>query len=158
MSEATTIRRATAQDLPALAILFDLYRQFYQKASDVEGARRFLAERIRNEESVIFVAESAQAELYGFAQLYPTFTSLGMARAWTLNDLYVVTGARRVGIGRLLMQAVDQLALATGARLVALETHVENTTAQALYAGFGYHAENDFRIYSKGITPRETVQ
>jgi len=51
------IRTATIDDLPQLAQLFDLYRIFYQKASDIEGAKKFLSERISNNESVIYVAE-----------------------------------------------------------------------------------------------------
>ena len=48
---------ATLNDLDPLANLFDLYRQFYRQASDPEGARRFLAARISNSESVIFLAK-----------------------------------------------------------------------------------------------------
>jgi ribosomal protein S18 acetylase RimI-like enzyme len=40
------IRRALTADLPALAPMFDRYRQFYGQPPDPERASRFLAERL----------------------------------------------------------------------------------------------------------------
>jgi ribosomal protein S18 acetylase RimI-like enzyme len=151
MTMEPTIRRATAQDVPRLAVLFDLYRQFYHKPSDLAGAERFLAERLENGQSVVFVAESEGGNLSGFTQLYPTFSSLGMCRSWVLNDLFVVESARRLGIGRRLIQAAHQLATSTGARSITLETQIENHKAQALYESLGYEAETEFRVYSKTV-------
>jgi ribosomal protein S18 acetylase RimI-like enzyme len=151
MSTEPTIRRATAQDVPRLAKLFDLYRQFYHKPADLAGAERFLTERLENEQSVVFVAEGEHGELRGFTQLYPTFSSLGMCRSWVLNDLFVEEHARRLGIGRLLMEAAHQLAISTGARSINLETQIDNVKAQALYESLGYEAETEFRFYSKAV-------
>ena len=51
----TTIRKATLSDLIPLSELFDLYRQFYGKTSDKEVGKEFLKERIKNNESEIFI-------------------------------------------------------------------------------------------------------
>lgn len=151
MTIGHTIRRATVEDASRLAELFDLYRQFYAKPSDVPGAERFLMERLANEQSVVYLAEGEHGELLGFTQLYPTFSSLGMCRSWILNDLFVVEGARRLGVGRLLMQAASDLAITTGARSINLETQVDNRTAQALYESLGYEVETEFLVYSKVV-------
>lgn len=37
-----TTRKATLEDLAQLAILFDQYRSFYHKESDVNGVENFL--------------------------------------------------------------------------------------------------------------------
>ena len=153
MAQEVTIRRAEQTDVPELARLFDLYRQFYNRSSDISGAERFLAERLQKGESVVFVAEGLKGELLGFTQLYPSFTSIGMARSWILNDLYVVECRRRTGVGRLLMRAAHELAIETGARSINLETQNENTKAQALYESLGYEVESSFRFYSKGVSP-----
>ena len=50
-------RKAVLSDLPQLAELFDQYRIFYHKASDIPAATNFLSERIENQDSEIFVAE-----------------------------------------------------------------------------------------------------
>ena len=62
-----TIRKAKKEELIELAHLFDRYRIFYEKASDVKGAIHFLEERLKNEDAVIFVAEMA-GRLVGFVQ------------------------------------------------------------------------------------------
>ena len=62
-------RKATIQDLPQLVNLFDQYRTWYHKESDIEGAENFLKERLENQDSEIFVAEE-NGFLTGFTQLY----------------------------------------------------------------------------------------
>lgn len=64
--------RAELNDLEALVPLFDAYRQFYKQASDRDGARAYIAERIKRGESVIFLAV-VDAVIVGFTQLYPLF-------------------------------------------------------------------------------------
>ncbi|MGH8426671.1 MAG: hypothetical protein ACRES7_01640 [Gammaproteobacteria bacterium] len=85
---APEIRRAELSDLDALAPLFDAYRSFYGRKSDLYGARTFLEERLQREESIIFLAE-LDSQPAGFTQLYPLFSSVNMSRIWILNDLYV---------------------------------------------------------------------
>ena len=50
------VKRAGLEDLDGAAPLFDAYRQFYGQRSDLATARAFLAERLRRDESVIFLA------------------------------------------------------------------------------------------------------
>ena len=76
---AISTRLATLDDLDAVALLFDAYRQFYQRAPDLPLARRFINERFQRRESVLIVAETATKTLVGFCQLYPTFCSVKAA-------------------------------------------------------------------------------
>jgi GNAT superfamily N-acetyltransferase len=98
------IRRAHIDDLGLITPLFDLYRQFYEQASDLAMAENFLAQRLQHNESVIFLAFDG-ADAVGFTQLYPGFSSVSMARTFLLNDLYVVSSHRRHGVGSLLLEA-----------------------------------------------------
>jgi hypothetical protein len=43
-----------AEQVELVAPLFDAYRQFYGQSPNLEGARQFLAERLRQGQSVIF--------------------------------------------------------------------------------------------------------
>ena len=52
------IKRATIADVPDLSLLFDQYRVFYRKESDIDGAVSFLTDRLTREESVVFLCES----------------------------------------------------------------------------------------------------
>ncbi|MGX6444964.1 N-acetyltransferase family protein [Neobacillus sp. K501] len=140
------IQKATMNDLEALTELFDLYRQFYEQETDLDGAREFLKARFEKEESVIFIAIDQEVPI-GFVQLYPSFSSVSMKRIWVLNDLYVKKSARKNGAGEQLIQKAIQFAEGSGAKGVLLETGKENVTAQRLYEKIGFHKETNFFYY-----------
>ncbi|MBO0960236.1 GNAT family N-acetyltransferase [Neobacillus sp. MM2021_6] len=140
------IQKATLNELDALTELFDLYRQFYEQKSDMEGVRKFLQERILNEESVAFIALEESNPL-GFVQLYPSFSSVSMQRSWVLNDLYVKEIARGRGVGESLMKMAIDFAKETGAKGLFLETAEDNTTAQRLYEKIGFIRESHYFYY-----------
>ena len=131
------IRRATIEDVDAIAPLFDRYRMFYHQPSDPALAHRFIGERLQHGESVIFVAEVG-GKVAGFTQLFPSFSSVRAGRAWVLNDLYVDIAARRLGVARALLQAAADFVRADGAIRLELETDHDNRSAQALYRHMGW--------------------
>jgi GNAT superfamily N-acetyltransferase len=147
MSPLVNLRLATALDVAALAPLFDAYRVFYEQPSDFDLAQRFLDDRLRRDESTIFVAEDGP-EAVGFAQLYPCFSSTRAARIYVLNDLYVAPSHRRRGVGRLLLERAAQFGREQGAVRLALTTMHTNLTAQRLYESVGWKLDEQFRTYT----------
>ena len=147
----TKTRRAVHADLDAIAPLFDAYRQFYEKPADLALARRYLDERFRNDESVIFVAEGNGGNVIGFTQLYPAFCSVAADRIYVLYDLFVTPSARGTGAGRALMQAAEEFGRAAGAARLQLETARTNTIGQSLYESCGWLRDNEFYVYSKTL-------
>lgn len=139
-------RKATIQDLPQLAGLFDQYRIFYHKESDIPAAENFLKQRIENKDSEIFVAES-EGELTGFVQLYPLFSSTRMKRYWLLNDLYVNENYRGKGFSKKLIEEAKQLAISTDASGVLLETGKSNDIGNQLYPSCGFEIYDDVNFY-----------
>lgn len=135
-------RKAVLEDVDQLVPLFDAYRQFYKQASDLEGARKFLTDRIERNESVVFMTFE-EGNALGFTQLYPQFSSVGMDRNWLLNDLYVDAGARKMGVATQLLEAARAWGKETGARWLMLETGADNYAAQALYEKAGWHRANE---------------
>ncbi|ULH15324.1 GNAT family N-acetyltransferase [Deinococcus sp. KNUC1210] len=146
ISDALTLRRVAAEDLPLTVPLFDAYRQFYGQPSDVQAAQAFLSERLAREESVIFLAE-LDGRPAGFTQLYPLFSSVGMRRIWLLNDLYVAEEARRRGVSTALLNAARQHGLETGAARLMLSTATDNLAAQATYEAHGWQRDEGFYTY-----------
>lgn len=141
MSETVSVRAATPADLPVVTELFCGYLAFYQVAiADGTRPERFLQDRLENGESLILLAETGTGPV-GFAQIYPTFSSLSMGRVWTLNDLYVEASGRRCGAGRALVRSCVERARAAGAVGVQLETAYDNVGAQALYKSEGFEPE-----------------
>ena len=141
-----TIRQATLADLEHVVPLFDAYRQFYDYPGDVEAARAFLRERLERDEAVVFLA-SQGSEAIGFTLLYPGFSSLSLARNHLLNDLFVVPGGRKKGVGASLIQAAIAHARMVGAKSLSLSTARTNTTAQSLYAALGWQRDDHYLYY-----------
>ena len=148
-----TIRLAGPPDLPAVAALFDAYRQFYERPADAALALRFIGDRMRNRESVILVAQAADAAgpTVGFCQLYPSFCSVIAQPILTLYDLYVAPEARQTGAGRALMQAAHDHARQNGFARLDLSTARTNHKAQALYESLDWVRDEVFLYYNKAV-------
>ena len=141
-----SVRRATIADLDVVVPLFDAYRRFYRTAADLEGARRFLLDRFSHNQSVIFLAFDGDIPI-GFTQIYPSFSSVSMARIFILNDLFVSPEARSRGAGAALLNAATEFGRRAGAVRLVLSTELTNTTAQAVYEHNGWKRDTVFCSY-----------
>ncbi|MDH5413107.1 MAG: GNAT family N-acetyltransferase [Flavobacteriaceae bacterium] len=117
--------------------LFDQYRVFYKRASNIATAKSFLNDRLKNEESKIFAAFNGK-KAEGFVQLYPSFSSVNLYKSWILNDLFVITEARKKGIAQSLLNRVIEFSKKDGAKTISLETSKVNYLAKKLYAKNGF--------------------
>lgn len=149
---AIHVRQAVLADLEVLAPLLDDYRRFYGRASDPAAASAFLQARFGHGQSVVFLAHDGATPV-GFTQLYPSFSSVSLARAYILNDLFVVPTHRRAGVGARLLDAAAEYALAMGAVRLSLNTDVQNETAQALYEAKGWKRDQRYFAYHLALRP-----
>ncbi|MDB5689647.1 MAG: acetyltransferase [Sphingomonas bacterium] len=150
MDRQALVRRVSRADIDALVPLFDAYRQFYGQPSDPALAFKFLDARLSADESVVFLAEEDGGAV-GFAQLYPSFSSLTAKRIFILNDLFVVEPARRVGTGRKLIDAAAKFARASGAAGMILSTAAGNRIAHAVYEAAGWKRDDAFFVYTLNL-------
>jgi len=144
---------ATKADVAAIAHLFDAYRQFYAYPPDLLLASTYIAERIEKADSLILLAQHANAQALGFCQLYPTFCSLEAKPIYALYDLYVAPAARGAGIGNLLLLASEQSAREHGMCRLDLTTAKTNLPAQAAYEALGWVRDEVYFSYSKAVSP-----
>lgn len=140
-------KQATINNLGDLALLFDAYRQFYNKSSDIKAAEEFLESRIKNDESVIYLAFNEQEKAVGFVQLYPMFSSTRMKRFWILNDLFVSPEFRGKGFSRELIEEAKNLCRKTDACGMLLETSLQNDIGNSLYPSAGFQLRDDANFY-----------
>lgn len=148
-AKAPIVIQATLDHADLVSPLFDAYRQFYKQAPNLERVRGFIARRLINRESVIFLALNPENsnDAFGFTQLYPSFSSVAMKRLWILNDLYVSPEFRKRGVASALLEKSRTFAIETGAQGLALSTAVDNATAQQLYEQLGWKKDNEFYYY-----------
>ncbi len=140
------IKQAGLENMEGVSHLFDAYRMFYNQASNQNGAKDFLKERLKRQESVLFFAGGRQGYL-GFIQLYPSFSSISMQRTWILNDLYIHPDARNRGVAAKLLNYAREFAVQTGAKEITLCSAVTNEPAKRLYEKHGYREDTHFSYY-----------
>jgi len=150
-ARAVSVWRARLQDVPDVAPLFDAYRQFYGRAADEALASAFIRERLARAESVVLLARDATGAARGFAQLYPSFSSVRAVRTLILNDLFVAPAARQAGVGRALLESAAQFAQDRGITRMKLSTAVENTPAQHLYESLEWVRDTGFFEYNLDV-------
>ncbi|WP_079527877.1 GNAT family N-acetyltransferase [Halobacillus hunanensis] len=149
--ENIVLIKADLDQIDLVAELFDKYRVFYEQPSNVEEGKKFIRERMAKQQSVIFLAieqQESSVKPLGFVQLFPSFSSVNLAKIWILNDLYVDQSARRMGVAKSLMQRAKEHALETGAKELTLETASSNHKAQDLYELIGYEKDEEHFYYS----------
>lgn len=144
----TGIRKATVADLNHVAELFDEYRVFYDKKPDIEKAKSFIADRLKLEDSVIFLAETDEKKIAGFVQLYPLFSSTRMQRLWLLNDLFIDQKYRGKGLSKQLIEVSKELCKQTNSCGLILETAKTNAVGNALYPKAGFSLDDAHNYYT----------
>jgi ribosomal protein S18 acetylase RimI-like enzyme len=133
--------------LDEAARLFVDYLGFYERDASLDDARRYLTDRVTARDSIVYLARVDGAAV-GFAQVYPSWSSLDLAPSWTLEDLFVAPAARRTGTARALLDRITTDATEANACRLVLETAHTNTPAQALYEHYGFQQDHDFRTYT----------
>lgn len=139
------VARATSGDAAAIAPLFHLYREFFAGVQDAATSGAFLSERLRRNDSVIFVARNGE-QAVGFVQLYPLWSSWYCERIWFLSDLYVEKPARKHGIGARLVRRVVEYARETRARSILVELPRREPHLREFYARLGFTGDEIFDL------------
>ncbi len=145
-----TVREPLPEEAGRLAMLFDAYRVFYERAPDAHVAARFVERQLDKRVTRFFVA-CVGGDIVGFVHLLPTMDTLAMRPAWLLEDLYVDRDVRGRGIGSALMRYAENFARETGARRISLTTAHTNVVAQHLYESRGYGHDTTFRTYHREL-------
>jgi ribosomal protein S18 acetylase RimI-like enzyme len=155
-SRRFAIERAGAEDAASVAPLFDAYRQFYGAAPDHAGARAFIAARLERAESVVLIARalrrsSEPSAVVGFAQLYPSFSSVSLGPIIILNDLFVLPSWRRSSVARSLVEESARHGERVGAIRIHLSTQLTNAPALRLYQSLAFVADHEFTHMSLAL-------
>ena len=136
-----TIIQATIDHLNDLIPLFDAYRIFYRQNSNPKAAQDFLYKRLTKNDTIIYIAFTDKIAV-GFAQLFPSFSSVSMQPLYILNDLFVDKEFRNQGIGVALLNKAKQLCKEQNYKGLSLQTERTNP-AQHLYENLGWIKDKD---------------
>jgi len=143
-----SIRKVTTEDIGPLAELFDAYRVFYGKTSDLQAASVFLEDRISGVEAHVYADFNKEEKMTGFILLYPLYSSTRMKKLWLLNDLYVHPDFRGNGISKKLLDRAKTLCKQSKACALMLETDKTNTIGNTLYLAEDFHLDTEHHYYT----------
>ena len=140
------IIRANLSYLEQIVPLFDAYRVFYKRESDIAAARAYIQARLENHEATIYLAMEDETAL-GLAICYSTFSSVALKRLVILNDLFTIPEARGKGVGTALLATCQEFARDQGCAVLRLRTAHDNLTAQSVYEKFGFARDTVYYTY-----------
>jgi GNAT superfamily N-acetyltransferase len=151
VNDQLAVRPVVKDDFPQWKPLWDGYNAFYGRAgqtalplevTQVTWSRFFDAA----EPMHALVAEDA-GKLLGLAHFLFHRSTIQIAPTCYLQDLFTVEQARGKGVGRALISAVYQFALAAGSPRVYWQTHESNKSAMQLYDKIA--EKSGFVVYRK---------
>jgi diamine N-acetyltransferase len=145
------VRKATAHDYNSLCQLFDegdaLHRDhlphIFQKPGGAAREQDYYLELIADENVALLVAQIGE-NLVGFVHAIiretPAFPVFVPRRYAIVDGIVVKSGFQNHGIGRNLMDKMQEWAIAKGATSIELNVYEFNETAISFYERLGYQS------------------
>jgi GNAT superfamily N-acetyltransferase len=127
------IRRLRVDERAAWEPLWRGYLDFYKTALPQQTYDTTWARLHDPDEPMWLLGATVDGTLRGIAHYLYHRSCWTVGDYCYLQDLFVAQGARKLGLGRALIEAVYQEAKAAGASRVHWLTHETNATARALY-------------------------
>jgi GNAT superfamily N-acetyltransferase len=132
------IRPAGPEDVPALLAMFRELAVYEHLEHLLVADERLLAEALFGERPAAEALIALRAgEPAGYAVYFPTFSTFLAKQGMWLEDIFVRPSQRRGGIGRALVVAVAEVAVARGAERLEWSALRWNELALGFYAGLG---------------------
>ncbi len=134
-----TIRLAGADDLSSLVALVGGFRDHLGRSKPSDSVlEKTISRMLTSSDAQFLVAETETLSCVGYALIRYRYSMwLDRAEAF-LEDLFVVSAARRSGVGRALAERAIADAEAKGCAEVNLDTNETNSAAIQLYERLGF--------------------
>jgi ribosomal protein S18 acetylase RimI-like enzyme len=149
----TSIRRASIDDAAALAALNEAVQVVHHQAlpdeflpPDSRAAEPFFAEQLAGVDVLAWIAEAGSQPVgYVLAQIIdrPANAFSSARSGLYVHHLAVLDDVRRHGVGRRLMEAVQQEACERGMDDIRLDYWTFNERAKKFFASLGYEPYNE---------------
>ncbi|MFN7354322.1 MAG: GNAT family N-acetyltransferase [Pseudanabaena sp.] len=142
------VRSATVQDVPAILSLILALADYEQLSDHVTGDCQTLQADLFGENPCIeaIVAEIEPNQIVGFALFFTSYSTFLTRRGLYLEDLFVLSEYRGIGIGKSLITNLAQIVVSRGYGRFEWSVLDWNETAIAFYTHIGAEILPDWRI------------
>ncbi len=123
------------------------YREFCGFKVSYKETNKFFQNILTKNKATTFIAISAEDEVMGFINLYPSYSTLALSKIWILNDLGVSNRFRRLGVAQALIKESVEFAKKSGAIRIELKAEKTNLNAQKLYSEIGFKIDQNHIYY-----------
>jgi ribosomal protein S18 acetylase RimI-like enzyme len=142
-----TIDYAKSDDMEMMYELFGDWDKDYRVDRELFAAS--FARVIAEENNALLVARDG-SDIVGYVQLYEC-NELGFEPFYEVAELLVSARYRSRGVGRLLMERVEEIARADGIREIKLSSQVHRSRAHVFYENIGFEFYKISKFYGKKI-------
>ena len=147
MSDALTIRRATAADAPTLLGLVEALAQYEKLTPPDEPAQQRLVRDVFERRRLDAWIAQIGAEAAGYALTFESYSSFLALPKLYLEDLFVLPQYRGCGAGYALFQEIVAEAKRRGCAKVEWTVLEWNEPAKDFYRRSGAHARADWGLW-----------
>ena len=103
-----------------------------------DEVQRVLVDRLRAHPAALVILAFEAARPVGIATCFAGFSTFSARPVINIHDLHVIATHQRRGLGRRLLEAVENKARALGCSKLTLEVQEHNRPALALYGRLGF--------------------
>ena len=148
-TDGVRVRPALLEDAPALTELLRDFLRFEGKAEASELSVEQLTDWAFGPDPAfdLLIAE-AEGVVVGYVAFYRAFTLFKGGPVLLIENLFVAEAARRLGVGRRLVEAAAEEARRRGYQRIELHVRSDNPESHAFYESLGFFApgEHVYRI------------
>jgi len=144
----TSVVKLVSYDLPALATL---YEELTGRPTDLEAMRANHREMESNQDYILLGVKTENGDLVGSALGIVCRDIIDQCKPWMVVENVIVAGhARGQGVGKLLMNALEDIARSRGCSYINLTSSIKRPDAHHFYEAIGY-ADNLVKAFRKNL-------
>lgn len=127
------VRKARASDFDAWLVLWQNYLNFYEEDLPRSTTDRSWSRLLDDSTNMTGLVAEVDGRIVGFTNYLFTDSTWHVNPSCYLEDLYVLDDVRGLGVGRMLIAAVTDIARLAGSDAVYWQTQNTNAQARTLY-------------------------
>ncbi len=145
-----TIRIANARDYEAVTVVYrqvsylhaKIHPELFSKVKDYVITAQEFCEMLDNRDSFVFVVENAKSQVIGFSTAIIRNGFAQGEKILHISELGVLSKYKRHGIGRKLIEHLEQIAKEHNCARIELNVFNNNEAAKCFYKNMGFNVQN----------------